>query len=257
MSKELERRSNSSGRMHQDYQAKIVSVEHPKGLHMAQVRLLGFWDELPEDSLPWAEFLLPLGAKPEAGQHIPVEKGDLVWVDFPRSGDTRYPRITGSCYHAPGHESHLPKGPYGKSHSDEPEPPEELTLKDDVYQRFGIAEYKTAAGAWGVVHVPTGTRIEISKEGIVIHSEKDSWRSSEGDTTENVGGDYTINISGSATIEAGDITFKSKGSFKMESAGAFSIDAGANFDVTAKAMANIEANGIFGVKASLADFKLG
>lgn len=232
MNNDVQRRSNSSGRMYQDYQATVVAVEHPKGLHMAKVRLLGLWDTLSDDVLPWAEFLLPLGAKPSAGQHVPVEVGDLVWVDFPRNGDTRYPRIVGSCYHAPEFVSHLPAGQPGKGHADEPPAPE-LSLKDDVYSRFGICEYKTHQGHWGVVHVPTGTRIEINAEGIVIHSEGDSFRSSGGNMTENVGGDCKIKITGNADFEAAAIKFKS--------AGAFEVDAG----------------GPFNVKATLAAFKLG
>ncbi|GAL07930.1 phage baseplate hub [Photobacterium aphoticum] len=161
-------------------------------------------------------------------------------MDFPRSGDTRYPRITGSCYYAPDYKSHLPAGQPGKAAEGEPPAPE-ITLKDDLYSRFGISEYKTHTGAWGIVHVATGTRLEISEAGIVIHSEKDSFRSSTGKTVEKIGGDYEQSVKGAVKIAIDGAAELSASAITLKSGGAVSIEAG----------------GAFNVKATKADFKLG
>ncbi|GAJ73311.1 hypothetical protein JCM18904_4190 [Vibrio sp. JCM 18904] len=116
-SSENRTRTNVTNRLFGSYQAEVVNTVHPKGLYMVSVRLLGYWDAIPDKDLPFAEFLLPLGAKPSGGHAVPVEKGgDLVWVDFPRNGDTRYPpRITGSLYYAPNYESYLPSEVNGEA----------------------------------------------------------------------------------------------------------------------------------------------
>lgn len=210
---------------HGSVPGKVIDVSHPNGLFLAKVRALGLWDAIPDIDIPWAEFLLPLGARPDSGRHIPVEVDDLVWIDFPRSGDTRYPRITGSCYFAPSHDSHLPTdGSYAKCHENEPPAPK-LSLLDDVEERFGIQRYLTHTGAWGVVHMSTGSRIEISDSGIIVHSETNSYRGSNGDTTEDVGGSLKLSIVGKADIEANEISLKSKGKVKIEAAGGFECKA--------------------------------
>lgn len=230
---DAERRSNPSGKLTGSYQAKIESVDHPKGLFLAKIRLLGLLDNIPVDDLPWAEFQLPLGAKPHAGHQIPVEKGDLVWVDYPRNGDSRYPRITGSCYHAPDYKSWLPdNGAKGKSQGDEPPAPE-LSFKDDVYERFGIQEYKTHEGVLGIVQTATGTRLEISKAGIVVHCEGDSWRSSTGDTTELVNGTFKLVVDGPLEMDAEKIKITSKGEFAIDAGGAVKIESIGKFSCKA------------------------
>lgn len=242
-------RSNPTGDMPHSYQAKVVNVDHPKGLFLAQVRLVGLWDNVPDQSLPWSEFLLPMGCKPDAGGHVPVDIGDLVWVDFPRLGDTRYPRITGSCYFAPEFDSHLPTDKtYGKGADGEPPAPP-LSLKDDVYERYGLQEYKTTSGTWGVVHIETGTRLEISKAGIVIHAEGDSFRSSTGNTTEKVGGNLSTEVKGNETTKInGGLTIEVGGNAKIKAA---------QLDFESAGSVNFKAGGAFSVKATAATWNLG
>ena len=234
-----EQRTNPSGLMYGSYPSKVTSVTHPKNLYMAQVKLLGLWDAVAPETLPWADFLLPLGAKVNAGRGVPVEVGDLVWVDFPLNGDTRYPRITGSVYHAPEYVSNLPgelfgKGVGQKRHGDEP-PATAFTNRDDIYSRFGLVEQKSASGNWCITHKATGSAIEITPTGaIVIHCEADSFRSSTGNTTENVGGKLAVNITG-------QVDLKTDGAYNIKAGGAVSIEAG----------------GPFSVKATNADFVLG
>lgn len=192
---------------------------------------MGLWDAVPDSDLPYADFLLPLGAGVDAGHAIPVNVGDEVWVDFPLCGDPRFPRITGSIYHAPNFKSNLPSELFGggftqKRHADEP-PATPFSIKDDLYSRFGLIEQKTQAGGWCITQKATGTAIEITKDGgIVLHSEAGAYRSSTGDTVENVGGALKVKIAGNALLETeGEYTVKAGGGIAFEAGGAFSVKA--------------------------------
>ncbi|WP_318491922.1 phage baseplate assembly protein V [Photobacterium leiognathi] len=234
-----ERRTNTTGNLYGSYPGKVIDVEHPKGLYMAKVQVLGLWDKVAPNDLPWADFLLPLGAKPNAGHGVPVEIDDLVWVDFPLGGDTRYPRITGSIYHAPDYVSNLPNELFGKGyaqkrHGDEP-PATAYGPRDDIYSRFGLIEQKSASGNWCITHKASGSAIEITPNGeIVVHCEGNAFRSSTGNTTENIGGELKLKITGPVNLET-------DGEYKIKAGGAVSIEAG----------------GAFSVKATNADFQLG
>ena len=266
---EQQQRTNTSGKLFSSYVAAITNVEHPDGLYMAQVRLLGLWDVLPIDALPWAEFVLPLGAKSESGHAIPVEVGDQVWVDFPRRGDTRYPRITGAVYQAPDMVSNLPteitgEGFEQKRAEGEPVPPT-YSAKDDIYKRFGLMEQKTHEGGYCMTHIATGTAFEITKAGqVVIHAESDAFRSSK-TLLEQVTGAVTIKVGGNALIDAkGDVTAKAGGNATIDAKGKGTLKAGgdcsvegANLKFKSKGNADFDIGGIFGVKAKMANFKLG
>ena len=89
------------------YVAELTSLEDPLRLGRVQVRVFGFSDELPEESLPWAEWHLPLGAGINRGT-VPVMKvGDRVQVRFAQ-GDGRYPVVVGSALTATSREVQLP-----------------------------------------------------------------------------------------------------------------------------------------------------
>ncbi|MBH05022.1 MAG: hypothetical protein CMJ20_01740 [Phycisphaeraceae bacterium] len=246
-----QKRTNVTNRLIGDYQAKVVDVVHPKGLYMVSIRLLKLWDDIPDKDLPFAEFRLPLGAKPSAGHVVPVEAGDLVWVSFPRGGDTRYPLITGSLYHAPNYESNLPDDVNEpvfapKRSAGEPTPPA-YDRKDDLYQRLGLREHKTHQGGWSITHVATGTAIEITPDGkCVIHTEGDQFQSATGkhlgqynEIEIKVSGDASVNCGGNGTLKSGgDTTVKAGGDLNLEAGGSL----------------NLKANNVTG-KASSYDFK--
>ncbi len=202
-------RSNVSNRLNGQYQGEVVDTAHPDGLYLVKVRLLGLWAGVNVDDLPWAEFLLPIGAKPSNGHAVPVEAGDLVWVDFPRNGDTRYPRITGSLYHAPNYQSNLPDDVNGTLYDapradGEPASPS-YDRKDDLYQRFGLREHKTHNGGWMMAHVASGTAIEITPSGqMVLHTEGDQFQSATGNHKGQYGGKLELIIKGACSITTED-----------------------------------------------------
>lgn len=225
---EQQKRTNVSNKMYGRYRAKVVNTVHPDELYMVTVRVLDHWDAIPDEDLPFAEFELPLGAKPSAGQVVPVEPDDLVWVHFP-NGDTRYPLITGSVYHAPEYKSNLPDEVNGndfatKRSPNEPPPPK-YDRKDELYDRFGLREHKSHEGGWSITHKKSGTAIEITPEGkCVIHTEGDQFQSATG---KHLGqyGEFEILVKGNATIKTdGDALVDAKGNATVKCAGDGLVD---------------------------------
>ncbi len=248
------RRSNITNRLMGSYQAQVVDVEHPDGLYLASVRLLGLWDNIPDPDLPWAEFLLPLGAKPSSGHAVPVEAEDYVWVDFPRNGDTRFPRITGSLYHAPNYQSNLPDEVNGNAYQplrakDEPEPAI-YTRKDDIYDRFGFRELRTHDGGYSITHKSSGSAIEFTPKGeIVIHSERNLFESTTQNKLSQIDSGLTIKVGNNCRVEAG-------GEVYIQSQGDATVDA-ASVNLKSKGDVSVEAGGLFLVTATAANFQLG
>lgn len=214
------RRSNATGNMFDDCRAEVVNNQHEKGWHMAQVRLLVGNEGIPEKDLPWAEYLLPLGARPGEGDFMPVQPGDLVWVDFPVSGDTRFPRIIGSCYSVDGKgtgESLLPqdgfKPTYSHKRTGKQPPAPQAQYGDKVLDLFGLLQQLTKNGEWCLTHKSTGTALEIDGEGnVIFHAEGDRFDSATGTHTTEVGKDLNITVKGSTNIKTtGDTNIESEG----------------------------------------------
>ena len=238
------KRTKTSGLLMYEYPATVVNVKHPTGLYMVQVRIPGLWDNVLDGDLPWADFLLPLGAKPNAGHAVPVEAGDEVAVRFPRNGDSRYPRIVGSVYHAPNEKSNLPDEVSGegfeqKRAEGEPSPPEYVST-DDIYSRFGLMIHKPSGGGICITDRNTGAAFELTTKGeIVIHAESDLYQSGKKII---IKGSDAVEIKAKSVDLVADESVKiTAASYNFKCDGGFSIDAG----------------GTFSVKASDADFKLG
>lgn len=213
--------------MYGEYRAIVENVSDPNGIMLAQIRLLGYWNDAPANTLPWAEYQLPVGARPNEGDFTPADVGDLVWVRF-EGGDTRSPIITGASYFAPGGVPNMPHeafaGPASHTHrrtARQPAPDAAGYHKNRVLSQFGILEEITREGSYRVTHKASGSAIELNKAGhIVLHSASEAFRSSEGDTNEEVGGKLHIIVQGAITIEAGEaVTLKSASDMTFESGG--------------------------------------
>ena len=236
-------RTNTNGRMYGSYPATVVNTTHPQGLYLVSVRVNGLWDSIRQEDLPFAEFLLPIGCKNDAGHAIPVEKGDQVWVDFPRNGDTRYPRITGSIYTAPNGKSNLPNelndsGFKPATRADKVPPADPFTFKDDIYSRFNIIEQRSAAGGWSIINKSNGTSIEILPNGaIVINAQGDLFKSATGNILEQASGSITLKTDeGFMLIANGDIGLESKsGGINLKANGGIVFDAGGLVDMSGSA----------------------
>jgi hypothetical protein len=126
-------------------------VNDPSGWLKAQVRVYGLMDGIPISDLPWAEYKLPPGSRPNDGYFTPCDVGDVVWVDFPYGGDTRRPRITGSVHYCPGGTPNLPSEALGK--------------QNVVWAQHGIVVEVEESTAYRITQRATGNVIEIHDTG--------------------------------------------------------------------------------------------
>jgi hypothetical protein len=187
-----------------EYVAEVVSVDDPERKYRVQVRVYDLFGDAPAGDLPWAIYKLPAGARPNDGLAMPVQKGDLVWVDFPFNGDTRRPRIVGSVHHMPGKEPAIPhdawQGGGQLQHKRAPEQPVPETPgyhEDVVFRQHGVALQITKGGAFRVTQVASGTSVEVAVDGsIVLHSEKDIFVSAEGNCLVDIKKDYELRVGG-------------------------------------------------------------
>lgn len=162
-----------------EYLSQVVSTSDPQKLMRVRVRVMGLFEGAPDSDLPWAEYRFPVGTRPGNGYFVPAEVGDWVWVDFPHSGDTRRPRITGGAHFAPGGVPNLSPdafaGAGGIAHSrtaEEPSPPAAAYHRDVVAEDGGmvIEVIKGGNGAIVITQRATGTAVEICQNGdITLH----------------------------------------------------------------------------------------
>ncbi|EQA6242209.1 hypothetical protein ACX5DB_003887 [Enterobacter ludwigii] len=133
--------------------ALIVGTNHPGDEMKAQVRLVPDWNGVPDEDLPWAEYILPMNYA-----FIPAKTGDAVWVEFPYSVfsdaiDIRRPLIAGAAQDAPGGIPNVASEASGKGdvwQSEEvegaPSRPSLSSNEDYVIHRNNLLEVRTAGG---------------------------------------------------------------------------------------------------------------
>lgn len=193
-----------------EYPAQVVSVNDPEHAMRVQVKVFELFDGVPQADLPWATCKMSFGTREGNGGLIPVQAGDYVWVDFPFSGDTRRPRITGGMHYNPGGTPQMPPelwaGPGQYVHKrtpDEPVPEAPEYHKDVVFRQNNVLIQITASGALRATQETSGTAIEIAPNGaIVLHSEKDVFCSAQGNCLFDVKGDYELRVGGQAKLQA-------------------------------------------------------
>lgn len=194
-----------------DYVAEVVSLDDPEQNMRVRVRVRGLFDGVPEEDLPWATYKLPVGVRANDGLFCPVDVGDIVWVDFPFSGDTRYPRITGGVHFCPGSIPNFPSDAAqqsgGVEHQRvgrEPAPSASEYHKDLVFRQHGIQMEFRDDGSFSIVQAGTGTEIYMHTNGdAVIHSEGNVFASAAGDLEAVVSGDTIIKTGGDLYGHAG------------------------------------------------------
>ncbi|MCZ4061165.1 baseplate protein [Pantoea sp. LMR881] len=177
----------------------VVIATVAKGNKMkAQVRVLADWDEMGDDALPWAEYMLRLDRSFE-----PTKPGDLVWVEFPYGGDSRRPMIVGAAQDWAGGVPNVPSEASGVGEQYQPPDkdgappaPTMSPTADMVSNRDGVLIMRTATGAYSMTRTEDGTTIGFNDKGNVSIM-------SEGQTYVNATGPITIITAGDAKIEAG------------------------------------------------------
>jgi len=188
----------------------VESVDDPKKLMRVQVRVQPlFPKEIPIKHLPWAEYKLPVGARPNDGFFTPVKVGDYVWVDFPYGGDTRRPRITGSVHFCPGGNPNLPHeawtGPESIEHKKVGKQPDSTPpgYHDGsiLINQNGFCIELRNDESLCITHRSTGTEIEITPDGkLTVHCEADINISSLSDTNIVVMGNTNLDCAGKTTV---------------------------------------------------------
>lgn len=206
--------------------AVIAGTKHPAGLLRAQVRILPDWNGVPDDSLPWAEYVLPIG-----NAFVPTVKGDLVWVEFPYfdvtgKADTRRPVIVGAAQDAPDGIPNVAAEASGKGDAWKPAevdgapPRPSLTSSEDyVIHRNNILEIRTAGGGYEIANTASGSRIGMNESGQI-------YAIGPGDVFINAGGKVEVISAGDMSLHsAGNVDVIAEGNITMQAGGSFSAEA--------------------------------
>lgn len=218
-------------KLYGSHRAIVTNTTHPQGHYKAQIRVLGLWDDMRNEDLPWAEPRLQLGTRENMGGAIPCGVGDLVWVEFDH-GDTRCPIITGGCLYAPGGVLNMPHEAFAgqqahkhKRTAKQPKPEAATYYGNATLSLYGILVELTKEGALRFTHKSSGSAVELTSAGeIVLHGEKGVYQSSAGDTIQEVGGALKVTIKGNAQLETeGDYSVKAAGNMSFEAGGSYSF----------------------------------
>lgn len=249
-----------------DWRAIVVDPSDPNGTMKAKIKVLGMMEGIPDEALPWAEFLLPIGYRFE-----PVNKGDLVWVDFPYGGDTRRPRIIGAAMDWQGGTPNTAPETGGKGSSptdkayqppkvdNQPAAPQmsQTKARDGVISRNGILEVRSINGGYSITNMAKHATVGFNEAGEIIIS-----------TSAGV----FIHSGGNMTLDAGgDMLLQAKGKMTSKSDGEMLIDSGAKMTQTAKgdlqqkgsnvstegSSVKVKSSGSFGLEAGSASYKAG
>jgi hypothetical protein len=195
-----------------EYPARVVNVDDPKKLMRVQVRVMDVFDGTSDKDLPWAEYKLPVGVRPNDGFFTPVDVDDWVWVDFPHEQDTRRPRITAGMHFCPNSQPNLPHeswvGPDKHTHKrtgPQVTPTEAVYHRDVVFTQHGVlVEIVESTGEVRVTQKGSSSAIEIDKEGnITVHSENNVYVSSTANCQFDIEGNLRENIDGTTGIISG------------------------------------------------------
>ncbi|MDT0178127.1 baseplate protein [Enterobacter sp. BRE11] len=169
----------------------------------AQIRLTPQWADVEAETLPWAEYQLPIG-----NTFVPCQTGDEVWVEFPYTDgrnrpDTRRPLITGAAQSAPGGVPNVAPEASGQGAAYEPPAvdgaparPSLSATADYVSHRNNLLEVRSAGGGFEITNTAKGSRIGMNEAG-------DMYMLGPGNMVIDLGGDLTIKSGGKIVYQSG------------------------------------------------------
>ncbi len=177
-----------------DYIAQVVAVGGADNYVMAQVDIPELFASANPDDLPWATYLLPVGARFNEGDFSPARTGDWVWVDFPFMShseiDTRRPRIKGAIHFAPDEVPVMPHDVFGgeekyehKRTDDQPAPERKEVNEARVYVIGELMVEMERDGTFRVTNRKEASSWEITKDGAMVSHAEDAQYISSGDET--------------------------------------------------------------------------
>lgn len=185
--------------------AIVTNTVAPDNKMKAQVRVISEWDEMPDTSLPWAEYLVPLDRA-----FVPTKVGDLVWIEFPYDGDSRRPMIVGGANDWSGGIPNVPPEASGvgsqyqpPAKEGRPAEPAMTPTADMVMNRDGILIKRTQSGSYSITRTSDGTSIGFNDAGSAfIISQADTYLNATGNITILTDGNVTMKATGKMTLQA-------------------------------------------------------
>lgn len=196
------------------HRAVIVGTKDPAGQMRAQIRLTPQWADVEAETLPWAEYELPIG-----NIFVPCKSGDEVWVEFPYTDgrgrpDTRRPLITGAAQSAAGGIPNVAPEASGQAGAYMPPEvegaPARPTLnatEDFVGHRNNLLEIRSAGGGYEIANTASGARIGMNEGGAM-------YMIGPGDLVIDLGGDLIVKSGGKVVFKSGtDTQFTVGGQF--------------------------------------------
>jgi hypothetical protein len=224
-----------------EYIGVVESVDDPEKLMRARVRVYDIFPDVSVDSLPLATYKLPIGARPQEGEFVPVKVGDLVWVDFPFNGDTRRPRITGSVHYCPEGVPNLPVEAYAA----------DTYHKACVFSQYGVTVLVKEDGSYLIIQKEKEAVIEIDADGkIKIASPNDIYLVTEGNANISAKGDVNFTAQGNVKGSAqGDVNLNAGGNAKLTASGSVDVKATAAVSVDATGTVTVNSKGATKIKA--------
>ena len=194
-----------------EYPAQVVSVDDPEKLCRVQVRILGMFEGVPDNDLPWATYRLPVGAGSNRGDFSPCFKDDYVWVDFPFSShgeiDTRSPRITASMHNSANGTPNLPKESLGKGYNHKHSSYKSPYHGSKVSTYHGSTIEQCPNGSVRVFSHGSGSLVEINGENgnVLVYGASDIDIRSDSDISMSAARNIDIKAGGEITANASKI----------------------------------------------------
>lgn len=222
------------------YIGELTSLADPLRLGRVQVRVFGMTDNLPEESLPWAELHLPLGAGTNRGNLPAMAVGDRVQIRYAQ-GDGRYPVVVGSALTATNREVQLPAigvdGPRSNAgvRTTPPELPTSQSagvpyLSDEVSLQHNILIQRRSNRSYRIAHMLQGSQFEMTSTGaIALHSPQAIWFSTPAElqerfhTRDSKGTVQTTELLGKSRLEASHVEIEAVSAVTLDAGGTLSM----------------------------------
>lgn len=188
------------------YVGEVVSVDDPEKRCRVKVNVYDVFDGVPVSALPWANFVLPLGARKGEGTINPVQVGDVVWIQFV-GGDSRRPVIIGAAQSSPGGVVNLAPDAFQgagkfahKRNPGQPPVPDPPYYEDVVCCQNRSLIQLCRNGTIRITQMDSASAVEILANGdMVIHCEGNLFASVAGNVLEEVAGNVERTVSGNVT----------------------------------------------------------
>lgn len=258
------------------FQGKVVDHNDPLKRGRLKIECFGFYDGIEKAKLPWA---IPLGSmnsfSSDGNGRSPtgIYEGAIVFGFFLDGTDAQQPVYMSSFFGAPNGISDV----FGNAR-EEQKIPKKKRLKgkkpfggefQEPDTNFGakypwchttktvnghIYELDDTAGSQRFHYRhPSGTDIEIDKEGVVvIHGQKEHWTMTKGDIYLHTDKSVFVSTKKDANLKVeGNVNMEVEGNYKGEVKGNYELKVTGNYDLKVEANSTFTSGGTATHKASM------